>query len=120
MPGTRQLTDDERLVAKKILDDIEKRIGAFAGEDTELFWAVRRYIYKQLTYGERGKPMERKKLKELKWKKQRGICDRCKGELPEKGSELDRRDAMLGYTEENTRLLCHKCHIEEQELKGYH
>jgi len=120
MPGTRQLTDEERAIAKKILEDIEREIGAFAGDDEELFWAVRRYIYKQLTYGERGKPMERKNLKNLKWKKQRGICDRCKGELPERGAELDRIDPMKGYTEQNTRLLCHTCHIEEQELRGYH
>jgi hypothetical protein len=39
--------------------------------------------------------------------------------LPEKGAELDRFEAKLGYTAQNTRLVHHECHIEDQAKKKY-
>lgn len=82
-------------------------------------WAFRRKVFKELTYDERGKPMERRKLKEAKWKSQRGICPACNGSLPEKYCVLDRLEAMKGYTSENTRLLCSSCDSRLQSEKGY-
>lgn len=63
--------------------------------------------------------MERKKLKDKMWKKQKGICPLCKQELPEKGAVLDRREAIKGYNEENVRLICPTCDTKIQEEKGY-
>jgi len=119
MVRTRQLTDEERESARHILERTRKDIEDAAEGDASLIWAIRRYIYKQLTYDERGTPTERRKLKDLKWKEQRGKCARCSGDLPIKGAELDRIDPMNGYKWENVRLLCHKCHREEQEERGF-
>jgi hypothetical protein len=69
---------------------------------------------KELMYDERGKPMQRRKVKEQKWKEQRGKCAICSGDLPETEAELDRIEAALGYTRENTRLVHHACHRREQ------
>lgn len=64
--------------------------------------AFRRKIFKELSYDERGKPPVRNKLKARKFGEQHGICSECGEPLPEKFSELDRKDAMLGYAPENT------------------
>jgi len=90
-----------------------------SGGDAQLLFALRRRIFSRLTYDERGAPAIRKKLKERKWKEQRGKCSICGDHLPISGSELDRFDAVLGYTLENTRLVCHDCHRAQQEERGF-
>jgi hypothetical protein len=119
MTITRRLTEAERESAKEILVKTREQIAALAGDDAALLWAVRRYVYKQLLYDERGKPMDRKMLKQRLMGAQDGRCRLCGEELPERGAELDRLDPMKGYTLANTRLLCHKCHRQEQERKGF-
>lgn len=119
MHTTRQLSDDERNAAREILQNIHEQLDNASSGDHDLLWAIRRYIYKQLMYDERGNPMVRKKLKELKWKTQKGLCALCGKELPVKGAELDRIITQKGYAEENIRLIHHDCHIEQQERKGY-
>jgi hypothetical protein len=39
--------------------------------------------------------------------------------MPLEYSELDRKNAADGYTEENTDLVHAKCHHERQATKGY-
>jgi hypothetical protein len=39
--------------------------------------------------------------------------------MPLKHSELDRTEAFLGYTEENTRLVHHECHVADQRSKNF-
>jgi len=63
--------------------------------------------------------MQRRKLKDQMWKKQRGLCAECHGELPIRGAELDRIQAILEDTEENARLVCHRCHRASQEAKNF-
>ena len=82
-------------------------------------WALRRKLAKELVYLERSTPMARRKLKELMFKKQGGVCPMCQEQLPEKGAELDRTEAYLGYTEANVRLVHHHCHVADQASKGY-
>ena len=84
-----------------------------------LEWAMRRYIYKQLVYGERRPPMERRALKSKLRSKQKDLCPLCGEVLPTKGAVLDRLEAMKGYTEENTRLLCSTCDATVQEQRHY-
>ena len=119
MPSARRMTETQRELAKTILATVREQIHARSGGDAELAWAMRRYIYIRLQHDERGNPMQRKLLKLKKMIAQKGKCALCGGELPERGAELDRFDAMKGYTEANTRLLCHKCHQDEQARKGY-
>lgn len=104
------LSDEDRAKAIGILERVRGEIDAAAGEDAELRFQVRRYVVKRLEFDERGTPTQRRKLKEQKWKFQRGLCYECAEPLPQRGAELHRLRAMDGYTEANTQLLCQTCH----------
>lgn len=86
-----------------------------SGGDVRLQFSLRRRIFIRQSYADRGPPAQRKKLKELKWTEQRGKCA-IGGEdfLPITGAELDRKDPVLGYAPENTQLVCHEHHREQQ------
>jgi ribosomal protein L44E len=115
----RQLTDNERSLAVLILDNVKEKIASASKNDPRLEWAMRRYIYKQLIYGERKSPMARRVLKSKLRKNQNGLCALCGELLPEKGTILDRLEAMKGYVEENTRLLCPLCDQKVQQERKY-
>jgi hypothetical protein len=118
MPN-RRLAETELALAATLLDEIRAKLDELAGEDAELLWALRRKIYKELAYDERGKPTHRRVLKLKKWKSQHGKCTLCNADLPEAGTVLDRIEAMKGYTIENTRLLCPTCDTRIQKERGY-
>ena len=117
--ANRQLTDSERNEVGHLLDRIRSDIAALAHGNEELVFAIRRKIYKELGYDERGKPMLRKALKFKKWQQQKGLCAICGQELPESYSVLDRLEAIGGYTVENTRLICKDCDTEHQRSRRY-
>lgn len=98
--------------------DVRATLEKASGGDSELLWALRRKLAKELTYLERGKPMQRRALKIRKRAEQGGLCANCCKPLPEE-AELDRTEAMLGYTMENTRLVCHACHRTLQRERGF-
>jgi RNase P subunit RPR2 len=108
------LSEENRAKTLEILDEVRRRINAAAGDDPELVFQMRRYVAKRLEFDERGTPTQRRKLKDLKRKFQRGLCYECAQPLPERGAELHRLRAMDGYTEENTQLLCRACHAMAQ------
>ena len=118
MPN-RNLTDDELAQANIVLVDIRQRLDSLAGNDKNLLFAYRRKIVKELGYDERSKPGVRAKLKALKWGLQNRCCAHCGKEMPLKYSELDRKIAADGYTEENTELIHAHCHHERQAVKSY-
>lgn len=118
MPN-RRLTSDELQKANLLLKSIRVLLNDLAGEDPALLFAYRRKIAKELGYDERGKPMLRKVLKLRKMIAQKGLCAECQNELPKRGAELDRINGMKGYTEENTRLVHHDCHVKSQEEKRF-
>jgi hypothetical protein len=118
MPN-RNLSPDELKRANQLLGEIRNRLTTLAAGDPRLLFAYRRKIAKELGYDERGKPGVRKLLKALKWGEQNHKCAHCGKEMPLKNSELDRKHAAGGYTEENTELLHHHCHQERQAAKGY-
>ena len=71
-------------------------------------------------YAERGTPMQRRKLKADKLLQQGGKCAECgKQFLESEETELDRINAMKGYTKDNTRLIHHVCHRRIQSEKGF-
>lgn len=115
----RRLTPDELVKANELLQDIRQRIDVLGGGDANLRFAYNRMIYIRLTYDERGNPVQRRKLKDQKWKEQRGLCAECGKELPTRYTVLDRLDAMLGYNAANTRLIHPDCDYKAQEGKGY-
>lgn len=117
--ANRQLTPEELALANSLLSEIRAKLKSLSGNDPELLFALRRKVYKELTYDERDKPMVRRKLKDQKWKEQRGLCAICGKDLPVKYTVLDRLVASAGYTSANTRLIHQECDVENQESKGY-
>ncbi len=118
MPN-RNLTASELVLVKKLLRSIRERLKKLAGDDTALHFAYRRKVAKELTYDERGKPAVRKVLKVLKHAKQKGKCAHCRKPLELRFSELDRKNAVDGYTEANTQLIHGDCHRERQARKRF-
>ena len=113
------LTEEELKRANALLADIRGKLESLSGGDKELLFAYRRKIFKELGYDERSKPMVRRKLKDDKWKEQRGLCAICGKELPAKYTVLDRLRAADGYTPDNTRLIHAECDFAHQASKGY-
>ena len=118
MPNKR-LNPDELEKAQILLNEVRRRLDDLSCGDRELLFAYRRKITKELIYDERSKPMERRKLKRLKYKQQLGLCSICQKELPDSYTVLDRFNAVDGYTEENTRLIHQECDIQTQKNRGY-
>jgi hypothetical protein len=118
MPN-RNLTHDELVKANTLLTDIRQRLEDLAAGDPAALFAFRRKIAKELTYDERGKPAERNRLKARKFGEQHGICPECGNPLPEKFAELDRKNAIDGYTPENTELIHGECHRKRQAARGW-
>jgi len=74
-----------------------------------------------LIYDERGTPALRRNLKKLKYAEQGGKCFICGVALESAGrnAELDRINAVDGYSAANTHLVCHECHRADQERKRF-
>jgi hypothetical protein len=118
MPN-RNLTASELVLANELLKEIRSHLIALAGSDSSLLFAYRRKIAKELVYDERGKPAQRKKVKALRWGLQNGKCAHCGKDLPLEYSELDRKNAVDGYTVENTELVHAQCHYARQASNKY-
>jgi ribosomal protein L44E len=107
------------VLVSALLAKIRDDVASLSAGDPELAWALRRKVYKELVYDERGKPMHRKALKSKLRILQDGCCASCGQELPERGAVADRLEAMMGYTEANVRLLCPSCDVSIQSGRGY-
>jgi len=119
MPN-RQLTQSEiETLLTPLLASVRSSLQQLSAGNDELMWALRRKLAKELSYDERGKPLQRKLLKAQKRGEQGNRCALCANELPEKNAVLDRIEAMKGYTAGNTRLLCPACDLSVQEQRGY-
>jgi ribosomal protein L44E len=117
--ANRRLSPDELVLANALLAELRARMTALAADDAELHFALRRKIAKELSYDERSKPMERRRLKAQKRKDQNGFCAVCNRPLPARYTVLDRFEAVKGYTSENTRLICESCDRAVQQQRGY-
>jgi hypothetical protein len=117
--ANRNLSEVELGRVNQLLCSIRARLDRLSNGDPALLWAYRRKIYKELTYDERGKPMHRRRLKELKRREQNGKCAVCKRGLPQRYTILDRLNAMLGYTPANTRLIHRQCDVKVQVRRRY-
>ena len=118
MPGVR-LTPEQAIASNELVEYVERRCKEISGGDARLLFSLRRRVFTRLSYLERGDPAHRRKLKEKKWKDQRGKCAIGGEDLPVTGAELDRSDPVLGYTEENTQLVCHEHHRQQQKERGF-
>ena len=113
------MSPEERERAASLLALIRRHLEMFSGGDAELLFAYRRKLAKELVYDERSKPSARKTLKAAKRAAQGGLCAKCHKPLPERYAVLDRRKAALGYTAENTQLICEDCDRKIQSGRGY-
>ena len=115
-----QLTKEQRTeLFLPLLQRVMAELDLLSQGDPRLLWALQRKLAKELVYRERSTPAVRNKLKAIKWISQNGRCAICAEEMAQKGSELDRSEAYLGYVESNVRLVHHECHIKDQATKGY-
>lgn len=118
--STPRLTDAQRLELFEPLFAVTRaELERLSSGDPRLLWALRRKLTKELIYLERGSPQMRNALKRRKMFAQKGICPLCRQKLPPSGAELDRSEAYLGYTDSNTRLVHHGCHVADQRRKKY-
>jgi ribosomal protein L44E len=119
MPN-RILTEEEReKLFQPLINEVRHRLEELSQGNSDLLWALRRKLYKTLTYDERDNPTNRRILKEVKRAIQQNKCATCAKTLPQRNAVLDRFEAMKGYTEDNTRLICPECNIQIQEERGY-
>src|SRR5262245_12405899 len=102
MPNPQLSTDQRTQLYAPLLKLVKNELERLSSGDPKLLWALRRKLTKDLGYLERSTPAFRTKLKMQKWIEQKGICPICSTLLPEKNAELDRFEAFLGYTKENT------------------
>jgi len=113
------LNAEELKLAHRLLDEIRGKLDILAAGDANLLLAYRRTVYKELIYLERGKSMTRRKIKLQKFDQQSGKCAYCSLEMKISYSELDRKNAVEGYTVANTELVHAECHRAQQAAKGY-
>jgi len=111
-----EMSEADRARARELLEELRGKIDVATAGDEALLFQMKRYIAKRLEFDERGTPTHRRRLKEQKRENQRGLCASCEEELPEQGAELHRVRAIAGYTAENTRLLCARCHANAEAL----
>ena len=119
MPNPQLSEEQRKELFAPLLEMVVQRLEQLSNDDPDLLFALRRKLYKELSYLERGTPMSRKILKAVKRAEQGGLCAVCQMELPESYAELDRIEAKGGYTAANTRLVHHECHIQEQQSKKF-
>lgn len=78
----RSLTQDELTIANELLTRIREDLAGLSGGDEGLLWVLRRKVYKELTYDERGKPIHRKRLKRRRESSRTVSAPSAKGHCP--------------------------------------
>lgn len=123
--SNERMSKSQLETARQILTDVRQRISEAAQDDERFTFLLRRYVSKNLSYDERGDPQERTKIKLEKLSEQKGKCAYSNCPTPERimtkedEPELDRLEAIKGYTKENTVLVHHDCHRMSQKQKGF-
>ena len=119
MPESPHLSDDQLTTVRALLEVVRLELSKISAGDVKVLHHARRYLQKRLEFDERSTPAARAKLRLTLMATQQGKCAMCNEPLPPRDSELDRRDPVLGYTEDNCRLVHHACHRKEQAAKNY-
>jgi hypothetical protein len=119
MAESPHLLDENLTKVRKILERVRTELSELSNGDPKVLHHARRYLVIRLQFDERGRPADRNKLKLTLLAKQLGKCPDCGEPLPPRGAELDRKDPILGYTEENCKLVHHDCHRKTQAAKNY-
>ena len=119
MVESPNLNDDVLKQVRELLERVRAELNMLGNGNAKTLHHARRYLMKRLEFDERGTPADRNKLKLTLMAKQQGKCSSCGEPLPPRDSELDRKNLVLGYTEENCTLIHHQCHRKAQAAKNY-
>jgi hypothetical protein len=119
MAESPHLPDEILSKVRFLLDHIRAGLDGSSRGDAKIHHHARRYVMKRLEFDERSRPSDRMDVKLSLMAKQQGKCAICGDPLPTKGSELDRDDPVLGYTEEDCKLVHHECHRKAQAAKNF-
>ena len=121
MPNRMLSAEELKRLFAPLLTDVRAKLKSLSADDPALLFALRRKLYKELSYDERGKPMQRKVLKAAKYAEQGGKCAICGEQLEEMGKNavLDRAEAIKGYVSTNVRLICSACDRRAQAERGF-
>lgn len=118
--GNRILTQEELSeLSAPLFEEVKRLLNEYSRGDTDLLWALRRKLGKQLTVEEKGRQIDIRKLKEYKRGQQVGNCNVCSDPLPERGAILDRFSGMKPYVADNTQLICPDCDAQKQRDNGW-
>lgn len=122
MPEPRQLartvTNEQRDVARKILDDIEGELERCSNGDPSIAFRMRRYIHARLQLKNRGSTEERRKLRAALLERQGGHCAICHEPIQPSARTDLHRTGSAGYTEANTILAHSECHAKHHLQHG--
>lgn len=102
------MTDAAESEAKLILAEVRKQIKESAGDSSDNWFKINRYVYARLLLDER----KSKPKKIVLFDKQKGICWICKERIEKiKDTDTHRLNESLGYDDENNVVLVHRdCH----------
>ncbi len=98
--------------AKQILERVRNQIKEAAGESSDDWFKVNRYVYARLMGDERKKKPKKIDL----FDKQKGLCWFCKERIDKiKDTDRHRIDEKLGYDDAHNVVLVHQtCHQQMQ------
>jgi hypothetical protein len=121
MPNRILTAEESKTLFAPLLRDVREKLKSLSSGEEKLLFALRRKLYKDLSYDERGTPMRRRVVKAAKYSEQLGRCAICSEPLESLGKNavLNRKEAMDGSVPENVRLICSRCHRNEQKARNY-
>lgn len=82
MPNRNLSQGEHQELFAPLFADLKAKLEQTSRGDPELLWALRRKRAKELTYLERGKPMQRRALKIRQRAEQGGLCANCGKPVP--------------------------------------
>jgi hypothetical protein len=73
VPDQNRLTPEQSALANELLESVRSRLKELSAGNPKVLHHMRRRIMKRLEFDERDTPAARRKLKDYKWKEQRGV-----------------------------------------------
>ena len=101
-----KLTDEQREIARRILDRVRQDIADAAKGDPVIEFAVRRYVYVRLSHDERSTPMQRRSLKMRKFDQQGGSAQSAERRYNRSVTHTCIATTRSRATQRTTRTLC--------------
>ena len=101
------LSDEQHVVAKRLLDYVRAEIDIFAKGDADAAFRIRRWVHARLQLDNRPP----RNLQKKKFDQQKGICTECNRAFTELLGLPLHRIGPGDYAMENTVLVHRECHV---------